>query len=82
MSESFNFGPPSNSNHTVKKIVQMIRETWKNAKWTTKPQRKKVSETNIFKLNSSKSYKVLNWKCSLTIKETMTMVSEWYQNFI
>ncbi len=79
--ESFNFGPPSNSNHTVKKIVQIIRETWKNAKWTTKPQRKKVSETNILKLNSSKSYKVLNWKCSLTIKETMTMVSEWYQNF-
>ena len=25
-SESFNFGPPSNSNHTVKKIVQMIRK--------------------------------------------------------
>ena len=46
-----------------------------------KKDRKKVYETNILKLNSLKAFKKLNWKCTLSIQETMQMVSEWYKNY-
>ena len=77
----FNFGPSQRSNHSVLKIINLIKKDWKNIKWNIKKDKNKIYETNILKLNSSKAYKILNWKCALTINETMHMVSEWYKNY-
>ena len=79
--EAFNFGPNPRSNYSVLKIVKIMKENWKNIKWTLKKEKNKVYETNILKLDSNKSLKLLNWKCILTINETMLMVSSWYKNY-
>ena len=78
--EAFNFGPNQKNNHSVIQIVNLIKKDWENIKWEFKKDRK-VYETNILKLDSSKSFKLLKWKCALNIKETMQMVSEWYKKF-
>ena len=79
--EAFNFGPSPKSNYPVKKIVNLMKKNWKNIKWVIEKEQNKVYETNILKLNSSKSLKLLNWKSILSISETMNMVSDWYRNF-
>ena len=79
--EAFNFGPNPKSNYSVLKIIKIMKKNWKNIRWEIKKDKNKVYETNILKLDSSKSLKFLNWKCVLTINETMLMVSEWYKNF-
>ena len=79
--EAFNFGPSAKNNHSVKKVVKLMKKNWKNVSWSTKKNLKNIHETNILKLNSSKAYQKLNWKCLLTIEETMQMVSEWYKIF-
>ncbi len=79
--EAFNFGPNKKDNHSVLQIVNLIKKNWENIKWEEKKDGKKIYETNILKLDSSKSLRKLNWKCSLSIKDTMKMVSEWYKNY-
>ena len=79
--EAFNFGPDQKSNYSVIQIVNLIKKNWKNIKWKFKKDRKKFYETNILKLDSLKAFKKLNWKCALSIQETMQMVSEWYKNY-
>jgi CDP-glucose 4,6-dehydratase len=79
--QAFNFGPNQKSNHNVIKIVNLIKKNWKNIKWKIQKNKNKIKETNILKLDSTKSLKTLNWKCALTINETMTMVSAWYNNY-
>ena len=32
-------------------------------------------------LNSSKAASLLNWKCVLTLNETMQLIYEWYYNY-
>ena len=79
--EAFNFGPNPKSNYSVLKIIKIMKKSWKSIRWEIKKDKNKVYETNILKLDSSKSLKFLNWECVLTINETMLMVSEWYKNF-
>ena len=40
-----------------------------------------VKETNILRLNSSKANKQINWKCKLSIIETIDYTAEWYSKF-
>ena len=79
--QAFNFGPNPKNNYSVIKIIKIMSKNWKNIKWKFKKEKNQAYETNILKLDSSKSLKFLNWKCILTIKETMFLVSEWYMNF-
>ena len=79
--EAFNFGPKPNNNFSVIQIVNLIKKNWKDIKWQEKKDKTKHYETNLLKLNSSKSLKILNWKCVLNINETVQMVTEWYKNY-
>ena len=42
---------------------------------------KEFYESNLLKLNSNKSKRILKWKCILSFKETISMIAEWYKNF-
>ena len=38
-------------------------------------------ESDLFKLNSNKAMKKLNWKSVLTFAETINLVINWYKNY-
>ena len=40
---------------------------------------KKFHESNLLKLNSNKSLRLLNWKNKLKFKEVIKLVTNWYK---
>ena len=80
--EAFNFGPNLNQTYSVREVVSEFRKNWNNAKFKiSKVKNKKFFESNLLKLNSMKALNLLNWRCILTFKENIALVSEWYKNF-
>lgn len=73
----FNFGPPLKSNYRVLDVVNEIKKNWHILKWQSSKQ--KFYESNLLKLNSNKSLKLLNWKNKLRFKETIKLVTDWYK---
>tara|TARA_B100001057_G_scaffold495145_1_gene593426 strand:- start:2680 stop:3753 length:1074 start_codon:yes stop_codon:yes gene_type:complete len=79
--EAFNFGPNDKSNYDVTHVIELMKKYWGGISWKFKNNKNDFKETNILKLNSNKSKKILKWKCILTLDETFQMVAEWYKNF-
>ena len=75
--QAFNFGPPLKSNYKVLDIVKEIKKNWHLLRWQS--SNKKFKESNLLKLNSNKSLKLLNWKNKLRFKDTIKLVSNWYK---
>ena len=81
--EVFNFGPNNSKNYNVIYLVQIMKKQWKKISWKIINNRrnKEFYESNLLKLNSNKSKRILKWKCILSFKETISMIAEWYKNF-
>ena len=73
----FNFGPPLRSNYKVLDVVYEIKKNWHILKWES--SKKKFHESNLLKLNSNKSLRLLNWKNKLKFKEVIKLVTNWYK---
>ena len=59
-----------------------MKKFWKNVDWKfNKKQSKKMIESNLLKLNSSKSKKILRWESILTFNEISKMTIDWYKNY-
>lgn len=82
--EAFNFGPNSEQNHTVKKLIDDLSQFWK---FKNKNHPYKVINNNTFheagllKLNCDKALHYLNWIPSLSYKDTIRFTSEWYYTY-
>ena len=44
-------------------------------------KKKTYKEARLLQLNSNKAKRKLKWKCILTQKQTIKLVSEWYKHF-
>ena len=73
----FNFGPPLKSNYKVLDVVKEIKKNWHLLRWQS--SNKKFKESNLLKLNSNKSLRLLNWKNKLRFKDTIKLVTDWYK---
>ena len=60
-----------------------MKKHWKKISWKkiNNKTNKEFYESNLLKLNSNKSKRILKWKCILSFKETISMIAEWYKNF-
>ena len=79
--EVFNFGPGKKSNFTVLYILSKIKNNLPNFKWKIRKHKYNFFESKLLKLNSNKANKKLGWSSILTINETTTLVSDWYNFF-
>ena len=79
--QCFNFGPNDKSGKSVIDLVHEIKKNWRNIKWKINNKNQKGKESNLLKLNSKKSKKMLNWQCILRFSETIKMVVDWYKNY-
>ena len=80
--QSFNFGPSSEQNYSVKELVEQMSRFWKDSKWTANQEvEEDFYESKLLKLNCEKALFDLNWKSVLNFQENTKLTSEWYQMF-
>ena len=76
-SSAWNFGNKSKSVTTVSQIVEYIINYWGSGK-LKKLSKNKVYEQENLQLNSSKANKLLKWKPTYGIKQSVKVTTEWY----
>jgi len=80
--ESFNFGPTTKKNYTVKQVIVEMSKTWKNIRWSIKKNNGKFFyESSLLKLNCIKAKKKLKWQSLLKFNEMIELVANWYKFF-
>ncbi|MDA9896981.1 CDP-glucose 4,6-dehydratase [Pelagibacterales bacterium] len=79
--ESFNFGPDSNADYSVKDLVVEIARIWGSAKWRDNSEKLSVHESSLLKLNCDKAMSLLGWKSKLNFIETAEYTANWYKSF-
>lgn len=79
--ESFNFGPPSRQNHSVRDVVREMSKYWDAVivQETTSPTQ--IPEAGLLKLNCDKALSQLKWEAVWSFEETLKQTAEWYMNF-
>lgn len=79
--ESFNFGPYSNKNYSVKILLSEIKKYMPKLSWNTLKTKRKFFEAGLLNLNSKKTLKLLNWKNRLSFKESVKLTTDWYIDY-
>ena len=80
--ESYNFGPPSDNNFTVQRLVDEMSKYWDKVKWKdTSDLYKGPYESGLLKLNCDKALFDLDWKSTLNFDQTVKYTAEWYKNY-
>ena len=78
----FNFGPNNKSSITVLDLIKKIKKHWSVINWKIIKFKKNEYESKLLKLNSSKVFKFINWKCFLNSDQTIEMVINWYKFYL
>ena len=76
-STAWNFGNKSKSVITVSQIVEYIINYWGSGK-LKKMSKNRVYEQENLQLNSLKANKLLKWKPTYNIKQSVKVTTEWY----
>ena len=80
--EAFNFGPPSEQNHSVEELVNEIIKHWPGSKWLNKSAEDDApNEAGLLQLNCDKALNTLNWQATLDFRETAKWTADWYQTY-
>jgi CDP-glucose 4,6-dehydratase len=82
--EAFNFGPKSEQNHTVIKLLKDLSKYWgfkNNTNAYEITDNIPFNEAGLLKLNCEKASLFLNWEPTLTYEETIEFIGEWYHTY-
>jgi len=80
--EAYNFGPSSDQNHPVSKIIDEMSKYWDKVKWNDVSNNNvHVHEAGLLKLNCDKALSDLGWYAALHFEETVKMTVEWYKHY-
>ena len=81
-SEPWNFGPEDNQMVSVKTIIELIsKHLKKEINWEYDHEIKFI-ETNVLKLDISKTVSRLNWLPKLSIDKSIQMVVDWHSSYL
>ena len=77
---SFNFGPTGNDNYSVIAILDCLFDRYFNRGFIpyTIEDLVPFDEARLLKLNCDKALYCLQWKSSLTLNQSLELVSDWY----
>lgn len=79
-SSAWNFGP-SESELTTRELIEKLNKDRKLEVIEASSKEVVVHETKFLRLNSSKSYKLLNWKNLISIDFSLKLLDEIYVNY-
>jgi len=80
--ESFNFGPATEVNQSVKALVSTMAGHWPGAQWEAEPQAEGgPRESTLLKLCCDKALNLLGWRPTLSFSETIDLTAAWYMTY-
>lgn len=80
--EAYNFGPPGDNSFSVRELINEMSNHWDQVKWNDISNNKDYfHEAGLLKLNCDKALHDLDWKPTLSFKETVKMTVEWYKHY-
>jgi len=80
--EAYNFGPSSDQNYPVSKLIDEMSKYWNQVKWNDISKGgDHVHEAGLLKLNCDKVLFDLDWHSTLQFEETIKMTVEWYKHY-
>jgi CDP-glucose 4,6-dehydratase len=80
--EAYNFGPSTNQNYPVSKLIDEMSKYWNQIKWNDISENEgHVHEAGLLKLNCDKALSDLEWHSALQFEETVKMTVEWYKEY-
>jgi CDP-glucose 4,6-dehydratase len=80
--EAYNFGPSSDQNYPVSKLIDEMSKYWDQVKWNDISKGSDhVHEAGLLKLNCDKVLFDLDWHSALQFEETVKMTVEWYKHY-
>lgn len=81
--ESFNFGPPTETEISVEGVLKEMKTYIPHLHWQVDekdPYAKK--EAGLLKLNCDKALRRLDWRATLNFSETIEFTSAWYNHWL
>ncbi len=82
LGKSFNFGPSSDHNYTVKDLVKKMSTFWEKVSWIDASSKSAGPyESNLLKLNCDRALQELSWKPTLDFHTTVKFTAEWYKKY-
>lgn len=82
---SYNFGPESQQNITVKQLINDLLSVWDNNSPSLVSHQKDnnsiLAEAGLLRLNCEKAENDLGWKPTLDYKECVDFVGSWYKQY-
>jgi CDP-glucose 4,6-dehydratase len=78
--ESFNFGPKSEVEQTVEKLVKQMQNDW-DGKYEIHFNEEQKKEAGLLKLCCDKIQAKTGWKAILDFSETVSFTTRWYKEF-
>jgi CDP-glucose 4,6-dehydratase len=79
--EGFNFGPDTANSITVGELLNEIQQYLGYGTITIDKPENIFYETSMLRINSDKAKTILNWYPVLNIKETTTLIADWYNAY-
>jgi CDP-glucose 4,6-dehydratase len=80
--EAYNFGPLSDQDYPVSKLIDEMSKYWNQVKWDDDSKSGgHVHEARLLKLTCDKALFDLNWQPTLRFEETVKMTVEWYKHY-
>lgn len=79
--EAFNFGPDSDQNFSVEKLLENFQSFLPGLRWEEEIHLAKTYEATLLKLCCDKALHLINWRPSLSFSENVSMTAVWYSEF-
>lgn len=83
--EAYNFGPSSDQNHSVLRLIQEIRSHWFRGQEDFEPMKvspdERRPEAGLLKLSCDKALSHLQWKPTMDFAMTARFTADWYKSF-
>jgi CDP-glucose 4,6-dehydratase len=80
--EAYNFGPSSDQNYPVSRLIDEMSKYWDQVKWSDiSNDNSNMHEAGLLKLNCDKALFDLGWRSALKFEETVKMTIDWYKEY-
>jgi CDP-glucose 4,6-dehydratase len=79
-SGTWNFGPTTAANTTVKTLVELLIQGWGAGTWDDQSDPDAPHEAHLLKLNIDKAQSLLGWTPVWGFRETIQRTVQWYKN--
>lgn len=78
--QAYNFGPNTEVNQTVSKLIEAMSARWPNSSWAedTKVNSSVSTEAKVLMLSCEKARNELNWQPVWGFEKTLTKTIDWY----